>query len=101
MGVFAIAGGLFVAERKDALLGCAPRCSDDVVDGLRGKALTADVGLGVGLGGLVAGAAWALVAVSSADASEGGDEVARASVVARPWIAPGLGGAALGLALDF
>jgi len=99
MSVFAIAGGLFVAERKDALLGCAPRCSDAVVEGLRGKALAADVGLGVGLGGLVAGAAWALVAAISADTTAG---VGAASRIAfTPWGGPVPGGATLGLALEF
>jgi len=111
MGVFAVVGGLFVAERKDALLGCAPRCSDDVVDGLRGKALVADVGLGVGLGGLVAGAAWALVAATSADAATSAGAGTSADTTAAtglasqvavaPWAEPVPGGATLGLAIAF
>ena len=99
MGVFATLGGLFVAERKVALLGCAPRCSDEVVEGLRGKALAADVGLGVGLGGLVAGAAWALVAASSADAAASVGASSRVALA--PWGGPVPGGAVLGLAAEF
>jgi hypothetical protein len=50
--VFAVVGGLALADKSDAEDTCAPRCSDSVVDGIRAKLIVADVSLAVGVASL-------------------------------------------------
>ena len=50
--VFAVVGGLALAEKSDAAETCAPSCSDSVVDGIRAKLIVADVSLAVGVASL-------------------------------------------------
>jgi hypothetical protein len=70
VGAVGFAGlvGFGVAARNSeaALDDCSPACSPDVVDGVRTDYLLANVGLGVGIAGVTAAAAWLLfVPVSS------------------------------------
>lgn len=55
LGVFAVVGGLGLADKSDAEQSCGSRCSDDVVDPIRTKFIVADVALSVGLLSLAAG----------------------------------------------
>jgi hypothetical protein len=50
--LFAVFGGVSLAEKSDAADTCAPNCSDAVVDGIRAKLIVADVSLAVGVASL-------------------------------------------------
>jgi hypothetical protein len=65
-------------------------CTDDEVAGLRRRTLTADVGLGVGVAGAVAGLVFLLLSRKGAGAERKGAEPA---VVVRPLLGPTMAGA--------